>query len=67
MPQSHITALVTAAGCLLALIAFVMYDRRMAAAAAEGKPWTRPAQPLLMLVIATVLSIVTAILVCQGR
>ncbi|MBM3477311.1 MAG: hypothetical protein FJX75_28925 [Armatimonadetes bacterium] len=67
MSQSQVTSIVAAAGCLLALIAFVIYDRRMAAAAAEGKPWTRPAQPLLMLVVATVLSIVTAILAFQGR
>ena len=67
IPQSHITAIIAAVGCLLALVAFVIHDRRMAAAAVEGKPWTRPAQPLLMLVIVTVLSVVTAILLWQGR
>ena len=65
--QSQITAIIAAVGCLLALIAFVIHDRRMVAYAAEGKPWTKPMQPLLMLVIATVLSIVTAILALQGR
>jgi len=67
MSQSQITAIVAAVGCLLALIAFAIHDRQMAARSAAGQPWTKPMQPLLMLVIATVLSIVTAILALQGR
>jgi hypothetical protein len=65
--QSQMTAIVAAVGCVLALISFLIHDRRMASRAAEGKPWVRPAQPLLMLVIATVLSIVTAALALQNR
>ena len=65
--QTQITALVAAGACLLSLLAFVIHDRRMAAHAAAGQPWVRPTQPLLMLLIATVLSIVTAILALQGR
>lgn len=67
LSQTQITALVAAFGCVLALLAFVIHDRQMAERSATGQPWTKPMQPLLMLVIATMLSIVTAVLALQGR
>jgi len=67
MSQAQITALVAAFGCVLALIAFYIHDRQMAARSATGQPWVKPIQPLLMLLIATVLSILTFILLMQGR
>jgi len=65
--QTQITAIVAALGCVLSLIAFAIHDRQMAARSAEGKPWVKPTQPLLMLLIATALSIVTVVLALQGR
>ncbi len=65
--QTQITAIVAALGCALALIAFFVHDRQMAARSAAGEPWTKPVQPLLMLLIATVLSILTVVLALQGR
>jgi hypothetical protein len=67
LTQTQITALVAAGASLLCLIAFLIHDRRMMGASSRGEPWVRPAQPLLMLVIATVLSIVTAVLALQRR
>ena len=65
--QAQITAIVAAVGCVLALIAFFIHDREMAARSAEGKPWVKPMHPLLMLVIATALSIMAAVFALQGR
>jgi len=67
LSQTQVTAAVAAIGCVLSLIAFFIHDRQMAARAAAGEPWTKPTQPLLMLVIATALSIVTVVLALQGR
>ncbi|MBM3499860.1 MAG: hypothetical protein FJX74_14460 [Armatimonadetes bacterium] len=67
LSQTQVTALVAALGCVLSLIAFLIHDRQMAARSASGQPWTKPTQPLLMLVIATALSVVTAVLALQGR
>ena len=49
-----------ALGCVLALIAFFIHDRQMAERSATGQPWAKPTQPLLMLVIATMLFTVRA-------
>jgi hypothetical protein len=65
--QTQITALVAALGCVMALLAGLVHDRQMAARAAEGKPWVKPAHPLALLALATVLSILTAVLALQGR
>ena len=65
--QTQMTALVAAMACLLALIAGFAHDRTMAAHAKAGKPWVKPSYPLAVLALATVLSILTAVLAMQGR
>jgi len=65
--QTQITALVAALACVMALLAGYVHDRQMAVRAAEGKPWVKPAHPLALLALATVLSILTAVLALQGR
>jgi len=65
--QTQMTAIVAAVGCLLSLIAFLIHDRQMACRSAEGQPWTKPMHPLLMLTIATLLSVMTAVFALQGR
>ena len=67
LSQTQMTAIVAAIGCVLSLLAFFIHDRQMAARSAAGQPWTKPVQPLLMLLIATMLSVVTAALALQGR
>ena len=65
--MTQTTALVAALACVLALLAAYVHDRQMAVRSAEGKPWIKPAHPLSLLLLATVLSIMTAILALQGR
>ncbi|MGQ9732444.1 MAG: hypothetical protein ACUVX8_14380 [Candidatus Zipacnadales bacterium] len=67
LTETQITALIAALGCVLALIAFLVHDRRMRAYAAAGKPWVKPLHPLLLLTLATALSILTAVLALQRR
>ena len=67
LTQSQTTALVAAFGCVAALIAAFVHDRQMAVRSQEGKPWVKPTHPLAILAIATMLSIMTAVLALQGR
>jgi hypothetical protein len=67
LTQTQMTALVAAMACVMALIAGYVHDRQMAARAAEGRPWVKPAHPLALLALATVLSVLTAVLAFQGR
>ncbi len=67
LTQTQSIALVAAFACLLALVAGIIHDRLMAERSQEGKPWVKPAHPLALLTLATVLSILTAVLALQGR
>jgi len=67
LTQTQITAIVAAFGCVTALLAAFVHDRAMARRSVEGEPWIKPTHPLALLVLATMLSIVTAILALQGR
>jgi hypothetical protein len=65
--QTQITALIAALACVMALITGLIHDRTMAERAAKGEPWVKPRQPLALLAMATLLSVMTAILALQGR
>jgi hypothetical protein len=65
--MTQTTALVAALACVLALTASYVHDRQMAVRAAEGKPWIKPSYPISLLLLATLLSIMTAVLALQGR
>lgn len=67
LSQTQIIAIVAAFGCVFALIAGFVHDRSMTERSAKGEPWLKPAYPLALLAIATMLSIVTAVLALQGR
>ncbi len=65
--QTQITAMVAALACVMALLAGFMHDRQMAERSKAGQPWVKPAQPLALLALATVLTILTAALALRGR
>jgi hypothetical protein len=65
--QTQITAMVAALACVMALLAGFVHDRQMAERSKTSQPWIRPAQPLALLALATVLAILTAALALQGR
>jgi len=67
LSQTQITAIIAALACVFALITALVHDRAMAQRSASGEPWLKPAHPLAILAIATLMAIMAAVFALQGR